>query len=405
MNNKLRLLSRIARPATLTAAVALTLAACGGGDDTATNNDPGQVTFSSKATIDNLTDNVITATYVDLNTQAQAMLTAISAMTDGASEAELAAAQTAWKQARLPWESSEGFLFGPVDSLGIDPAIDSWPLNTPDLEAFITSNPAATQADVENAGDDLRGFHAIEFLLFGDGVADNTKSASELTTGQIAYLEALAQAFSSRTDLLAASWVTDFNSAGPFANLVKTAGASGNTTYVSQAAVFEEFINGVITIIDEVANAKIAEPFGTSTATANTTLVESQYSWNSLTDFHNNVQSVLNVYSGQRGFDPLSATVSTGSPGLYAFVAAHDATLAERVLQEITQAQQAIALIKGDGVNTTTDITGSAQPFRTQIADAGGRALISSALTALSTLLTSLQSEVLPLVRATEFVD
>jgi putative iron-regulated protein len=62
----------------------------------------------------------------------------------------------------VPWESSEGFLFGPVDVLGVDPAIDSWPLNTPDLTTFLNSNPAATKADVAAAGDDLRGFHAIE---------------------------------------------------------------------------------------------------------------------------------------------------------------------------------------------------------------------------------------------------
>ncbi len=398
-------ITRTLKPVFISVAVIFALTGCGSGGDSANDSSSTAVRFQAKTVIDNVTDNVITATYTDLNNQAQAMLTAIEAMADGATDTELNTAQTAWKAARVPWESSEGFLFGPVDSLGIDPAIDSWPLNTPDLQAFITSNPSATQADVENAGDDLRGFHAIEFLLFGNGVTDNQKTAAEMTAGELAYLEALARAFASRTNLLAASWVTDFNGSGPYADLVRNAGTPGNTTYASQAAVIEELANGLIAIVDEVANGKISEPYGSSPGTADTSLVESQYSWNSLTDFYNNIQSVLNVYSGQQGFSPDSATVSADSPGLYAFVAAHDQALADRVLQEISQSQRAIDLIKGDGVDSTTAISGNAQPFRSQIADAAGRTLIANALTSLATLLDTLQNDVLPLVRATEFVD
>ena len=29
----------------------------------------------------------------------------------------------------MPWEQSEAFLFGPVDILGLDPNMDSWPLD------------------------------------------------------------------------------------------------------------------------------------------------------------------------------------------------------------------------------------------------------------------------------------
>ena len=35
----------------------------------------------------------------------------------------------AWITAREPWEESEAFLFGPVDELGLDPNMDSWPLD------------------------------------------------------------------------------------------------------------------------------------------------------------------------------------------------------------------------------------------------------------------------------------
>ncbi len=398
MNNRMIL------PAALLGAM-MTLSACGGGgsDGASVGNDDA---FAAKALIANVVDNVITATYVELDSRADALLAAVQDLqAGGATDPELDAAQAAWRAARVPWETSEGFLFGPVDSLGIDPAIDSWPLNFPDLQAFLAANPAPTQGDIENAGDDLRGFHAIEYLLFGDGVTANDRDAADLTAPELSYLVALAQAFAARTEQLATSWTTDFNGAGPYATLVKSAGESGNTTYVSGAAVLEELINGIAGIADEVANAKIAEPFAESAATADTSLVESQYSWNSLTDFHNNLQSILNVYTGRRGFDPDTDTVSTVDPGLYSFVAFGNPTLASRVLDEIIAAQRKVALIKGDGNDRSTEITGIAKPFREQIGDTAGRTLISEAITAIGTLQTSLTQDVLPLVAATTITN
>jgi uncharacterized iron-regulated protein len=380
-------------------ALPLALAGCGGGGG---DGDDGPGAFAASSMVNNLADNVITQTYRNLNARAADLLAAVEALAAGTtSEPAMDAAQAAWKATRVPWESSEGFLFGPVDSLGIDPAIDSWPLNTTDLLAYLSANPDATQADIENAGDDLRGFHAIEFLLFGDGVTDNDKAASDLTAAEANYLVALARAFKARTQLLESSWTTDFNGQGAYASALKTPAAGG--TYTSWAAVVEELLNGVITIADETGNAKMAEPFGTSAATADTSLVESQYSWNSLTDFHNNLQSILNAYTGKLGFMPGTDTVAASLNGLYAFVAHHDAALANRVYNEIVDAQRKIALIKGDGVDSSTEITGSALPFRIQISRADGRALIQTAIDACNTLQATLAGDVLPLVGRTTF--
>ena len=65
-----------------------------------------------------------------------------------------------------------------------------------------------------------------------------------------------------------------------------------NNVYASKLAVVEELINGMIGIVDEVANGKIADPFGASIDAIDTSKVESQYSWNSLADFTNNIQGV-----------------------------------------------------------------------------------------------------------------
>lgn len=380
-------------------AVPLALAGCGGGGGGSAA--PAGTAFAAKPVVDNLADGIITQTYRNLNSAATALVAAVQALVSAPTEAAMDAAQSAWKAARVPWESSEGFLFGPVDALGIDPSIDSWPLNTPDLLAFLTANPDATQADVENASDDLRGFHAMEYLLFGDGVGDNDKLVGELTAAEANYLVALAQAFQARTQTLETSWTTSYNGGAPYATTLKSPGSG--SAYAGYGAVIEELINGIAGIADEIGNAKIAEPLGTSLATADTSKVESQYSWNSLTDFHNNMQSVLNIYTGKLGFNWSTDTVSVSLNGLYAFVAYHDTTLATRVLSEIIAAQQKIALIKGDGIDTTTAITGAAKPFRTQILDANGRLLASEAIAACNTLRATLTDDVLPLLGDTAF--
>lgn len=381
------------------------LSACAGGSGGDGNGSSSRVAFNAQAVENNAADNIITPTYVNLNAAASNLLAAVNNLDDGdPTEADMDAAQEAWKAARVHWESSEGFLFGPVAALGIDPAIDSWPLNTADLATYLQNNPNATKADVQAAGDDLKGFHAIEFLLFGDGVNDNEKSASELKaqSGAINYLVALVQAFKDRTDSLEKSWTTDFNGKGPYADTVKTPGAS-NLVYSTDAAVMQELIAALTGIATEVGQAKIGDAFGSSASDADTSQVESQYSYNSLTDFSNNIQSVMNIYTGKLGFDWQTDSLTDTDNGVYAFVLSHDSNLAMRVFEEIRTAQQKIALIKGDGDNTTTEIGPGDKPFRTQIKDPAGRQLVRDAVAVLDTLVNTLLNDVEPLVGRTDF--
>lgn len=373
-------------------AVPLALAGCGGGDDA----DSGSQGFNAKPMVDNVTDNVIVQTYRNLDTQAAALLSAAQALRTAPTEANLDTAQAQWRATRVPWESSEGFLFGPVSEQDIDPAIDSWPLDTPSLVDFLAANPNPTQALIESAPDDLRGFHAIEYVLFGDGVTSNDKAASALTAPELNYLVALTQAFKAKTQALVDAWT---GGSSPYATRFKTPGATG--VHTGYAGVLSAIVDGLSTIADEVGNTKMAEPLGATLADADTSQVESQYSWNSLTDFHNNLQSVVNVYTGVLGFS--GSAPSTSANGLYTFVAYRNPTLATDVFNKLVDAQRKIALIKGDGNSSTTVISGSAQPFRVQIGTTAGRALISTAIAACNTLMTALQNDVKPLIATTTF--
>ncbi|GGP57294.1 hypothetical protein GCM10009347_24780 [Shewanella algicola] len=375
----------------ITLALITTLSACGGsGSDSTSTETPAEPTtgFSFAATemITNLTDDVIVAGYANLAAEGDALLLATQALLSAsATQADLVAAQNAWKSAREPWEQGESHIFGPVDSLSIDPHLDSWPLNTTDLQTQLDNNSGFDAETIKSWNDDVQGFHTMEYLLFGNGVDSNTKLIADLTTSEREYLIALAEVFRDYTTVLDDAWQVNYNAenatAIPYADLLKTPGDATNTIYSSQLAVIEELINGMIGIVDEVGNGKIADPFGDSISTADTSKVESQYSWNSLTDFANNIIGVRNVYQGE-------FTGASDNTGLVDFVAAADATLAARITSEIDD-----SILKIQAISGSTDM-----PFRQAILDEDGRVLVQSAIDALTTLQTSLESDVLPLL-------
>jgi len=129
--------------------------------------------------IEQYVDEVVLPTYEDLVTKNTALNTAIRALTvDGATDAEFEAAAKAWMEAREPWETSEAFLFGPVADLGLDPNMDSWPLDAAQLQQILENgNFSETEWTGEYDEDDeaiaaaqnVRGFHTLEFLLFKNG--------------------------------------------------------------------------------------------------------------------------------------------------------------------------------------------------------------------------------------------
>jgi len=369
------------------AAMTLALAACGGSSNTTTEpttTEPTTFDFAATAMIENLNDNVIVEGYNGLNVKAEALYEATVALEANPSDATLKVAQQAWIDARQPWEQGESHIFGPVDQLSIDPHLDSWPLATTDLNNVLDSVSDINETLIKNMNDNVQGYHTMEYLLFGDGMDDNEKSVAEFKDAEYDYLMATASIFKGYTADLAGAWtdgVADDDGAlgTPYQESVKTA---NNDIYGSQLAVVEELVNGMIGIIDEVGNGKIADPFGGSLAQADTSLVESQYSWNSLTDFANNITGVLNVYQGDLG-------ENTDAQGIYDFVAAGDAVLAERIMAEIKQSITDINAIAGD----------SDMPFRQVISDEAGRVRIQTAIDSLAVLQASLETDVIALVK------
>jgi putative iron-regulated protein len=148
--------------------------------------------------------NIAAAKYADSLSAAQALEQAVNALVASPSEATLSAARTAWLAARVPYQQTEVYRFGNAIVDDWEGSVNAWPLDeglidyvdaayggptdANELAALnVIANPAVTIAgqaidasaitpaliaDTLNEADGIetnvaRGYHAIEFLLWG----------------------------------------------------------------------------------------------------------------------------------------------------------------------------------------------------------------------------------------------
>ena len=123
-------------------------------------------------------DHIVMPTYTKLKALNNALLVSVRAFQANPSDATFANACAAWLAARQPWETSEAFLFGPVSDMGLDPNMDSWPLEVEGIYQLLKSQQWADmqwEGDYDEsdeaieAAQALRGYHTLEYLLFKDG--------------------------------------------------------------------------------------------------------------------------------------------------------------------------------------------------------------------------------------------
>lgn len=259
-----------------------------------------------------------------IETSAQA-----NAATDIAASGSLSAATKAiveqacakWYEARKYWELSEAFLYGAAADYNIDPHIDSWPLNSTDLQALLDDPVRMGMMDAEYAaglGYGLLGFHAIEYMLF-DHQIDASSTTGKARAGafsrkeELVYLTAVAGDLANQCVRLEASWRGLANVSAEkqtlladaeleptfnYGESMKNAG-KGGSKYKSYLEATQEIIQGCSDIADEVGNQKIGRPNEAAAgASEDLSYIESPYAKNSKVDFYDNIVSIKNAYLG-----------------------------------------------------------------------------------------------------------
>lgn len=342
------------------ATLLLLFASCG-------KDDPVHQTPDLSAELRSAGEDVILKTYQNLDQASGVLVAAVTELEANPGEAQLEVARQAWRDARRPWEQAEGFLFGPVDQLAIDPAIDDWPVSVTDLNNVLQNGPATLdKATVDGFETTLKGFHTIEYLLFGES---GNKAIGSFSARELQYLRAAAESLKGETARLYSAWAP---SGGNFLKNMLQAGTSASI-YPSQKAALQDLANGLVTIADEVANGKIHDPYSQH----NVSLEESRFSANSKADFADNIRSIRNIYLGY-------INTASGQASLHTLVATDNTALDAKISGDIDAAIAAIENIPGT--------------FTTAIFDHGTE--VENARDKVRDLLDTLQGDLIPFVQA-----
>ena len=255
-------------------------------------------------------------TYANLAEQTEKLVENLETLKANKTQANVNAATVTFLEARKWWEMSEAFLFGAASDFGIDPHIDSWPLDedafnnlmaSPNMIAALATDEDGMVAG-EQLGNALLGFHGIEFILFREG---QPRNVNEITDDMMTYIVAVSRDLRNRCFQLEVSWNanapqahkdlmeelefnTTVNGGGnTYGENMNQAGQAGST-FATFTNALEAIADGCLDIADEVGTSKI----GKCHTGEDVTYVESPYSQKSITDFHDNIISIKNAYMG-----------------------------------------------------------------------------------------------------------
>jgi len=166
-----------------------------------------EFTETDKSKCTDVVNNVIVKGYSDLGLEATKLSESLAKLKNTPSAENVAVARDQWRATREFWEAGEGHIFGPVDTLGVDPKVDSWPVDKAQLDGALDGwDPELS--NIDGFPTTMKGFHAIEYLLFGDGstLEATNNTLNNLDETKRAYLEALGVSFAKDIKSLTDAW-------------------------------------------------------------------------------------------------------------------------------------------------------------------------------------------------------
>jgi hypothetical protein len=297
-----------------------------------------------KAAVEEYVPGVIYEIYGKLADETESLYGQLAAMKGAATvtAAQVNAACATFLEARSWWEKSEAFLFGAATTYGIDPHIDSWPLDLDALSNALTNSGAISALDADGAaavgyvGPSALGFHGIEFILFRDGAPRDaacfTASYSDEALGidgktELIFATAVAEDLRNYCFQLQVSWDPDspadrvelvedelemntrMDSGLTYGENLLQAGNAGSTYKTWQYAVSNILVGGCSNICNEVANTKIGTAYyAAADDTESLDYIESPYSKKSYQDFKDNILSIQYSLYGRNGATAASQT-------------------------------------------------------------------------------------------------
>lgn len=336
----------------LTAVFVATLSfySCGNDDDTATQP---PVNLVSKTDVIANYATIVLANYQEAYNDAVSLKAVLQTLATTPTQANHAAAKTAWLQSRESYGPSEAFRFaqGPIDDAdGPEGLLNAWPMDESfvdyvegadnsgiinDLTTYPTITKELLASLNELNGDDRSisiGYHAIEFLLWGQDLTNPANNQAGLrpftdfvdggtATNQDrrrTYLLACSDLLIDHLQLMLNEW---------------TVGGPYRTTFL--ALEEDNALQNMFGSIAELSKSELAvERMAVALNNQDQEDEHSCFSDNTHRDIRLNYNGIINVYQGSYG--------AISGPSLSDLVTEADATLGARLSAAITTATAAV---------------------------------------------------------------
>lgn len=342
-------------------------------------------------------NSVVYPTYADMADATDELFDLIDALNTklqagtAATQSEIDAICAKYKEARYYWEESEAFLYGAASDFNIDPHIDTWPLELAQLASVLNNassvaNLASSDADAAISAarsyftdEGELGFHGLEYIFFRDGAArdvsfynnneseviDSEKGSVSAQT-EVIYARAAAGDLRDRTYQMEVAWAGSKadsehvsraeaiqDELGADAGLTTALGytygedlllaGTDNSTLASGGwakAIEVILVDGCSNICAEVSDQKMGQAYraytGTGTDEDDPNYIESPYSYNSFTDFYDNIMSIQNALYGNIDKS------SYASNSIMAYLYQYNSEMAEDLQEELDEALAAL---------------------------------------------------------------
>ena len=359
----------------------LAFTACSSDDDNKDDNKLSEKEQAMQAITDQYVNNVIFPIYKSLASQTSTLfdqlVDAKSKFRAGTlTQGDIDKLCTTFIAARSAWEQSESFLYGAATDFGIDPHIDTWPLDRTALAKALSSAEIIEDLDdledggIDNAralvGEQQLGFHGIEFIIFRDGknrslaalkgIEDDEAFEGRNITGEqeLIFAAAVAGDLRDKCFQLEVSWLgekapeshqerveecefptTVAGGEASYGENLLNATKAGSTMSTWRGVMSTILVAGCSNICAEVAGQKIGQAYlGTDPD-----YIESPYSQRSYYDFFDNISSIQYSLYGNQG-------TTANANSIMAYLQKYNATMAADLKAKLDAALSALATAK-----------------------------------------------------------
>jgi predicted lipoprotein len=196
--------------------------------------------------------------------------------------------KAAWKNARIAWERTESYHFGPVNNGKYNIRMETWAATAADFDALLSSSNPLDMPDVEKLSEKFRGFHAMEYIMYG---STGNRPANDVDFRQRKYLFNLAKDLQNNSVALFNEWSAGSKNYG---SEIIFAG-NGGTIFKKKQDVFLAMVGGMNDLCSRLVTDNLGAPF----YAVDSTIVESPYANLSIVDIKNNISSLKSVYTGR----------------------------------------------------------------------------------------------------------